>query len=100
MAKAEKSDKGLAARVSRVEAAVKQLTQEMPARPEDVVARQAMQQGGPDQFLRENPAGRNQDVGVSDRLAAMGGRSRSDVVPDAERGSSSPLGHGKTKRSR
>jgi hypothetical protein len=97
MAKQSKSEKGLTQRVATLEREVTQLRSTSPARPEDQLMRQAMGGERPD-FIRENAAGRNQDVGVSDRIAALKGSSRSDLADDRTRGSSSPLGHGKTKR--
>ena len=90
---AKKGKKGLAQRVSRIEQEVKAIRATevkehatVPARPEDLVA------------LREVPGNRNQDVGVSDRLAALRGASRSDLVSDAIRGASSPLTQPRRRR--
>jgi len=93
-AKHEASSKRLERRVASLEQKVSQL---VPMSPEQQA--NTSQASEPD-FYRENPAGRNQDVGVSDRLRALGGRSTNELARDDERGSASPLGHGKTKERR
>lgn|SRR5262249_27967788 len=100
MAKASsKAEKGLAARVGRLEREVTAMTREAPARSEDIIARQAMRGEKPD-FLRVTPGNANFEGPVNERLAALKGRSRSDVASDVARGSSSPLGHGEMGRRR
>ena len=66
------------------------MTKTNPSRPEDVVARQAMRGEKPD-FLRVTRGSADYETPVREHLARVGGRSRSDVVSDRDRGSSSPL---------
>jgi len=89
MAKKHSADKGLAARVGKLEKKVSALTEKAPLRPEEML-RQA-QAGERADFLRENPKGRDHAGPVAERLAALQGRSRNDVVSDRERGARSPL---------
>jgi hypothetical protein len=82
MAKAAKGEKGLAARVSRLEAEMKEQRATLPARPEDVVARQSMEQQ------------------VADQMARLQGSRTASVVPDDLRGAASPIGFGTGSRRR
>ena len=77
-------------RLSALERKVGELTKEAPARPEDAVARRAMAGEKPD-YLAVSRGNASYDETVADHISRMKGRSRSDVVSDRDRGSSSPL---------
>jgi len=78
-AKASKSEKGLAARVGRLEREVKEMTRETPMPPEEVASAQA----GPDRAAE-----------VAQTIQRLEGSSRNDLMSDQERGPVSGLGHG------
>jgi hypothetical protein len=82
MAKATKTEKGLAKRVSAVERKVDALTREAPPRPEDVIARQSMEQQ------------------YADQMARLQGSRTSALTPDDIRGAASGLGFGTGSRRR
>src|SRR5262249_45082038 len=91
MAKGKQSEVAkLAKRVSALERLEKEERRAAPARPEDVVARQAMRGERPD-FLRVARGNANFEEPVRRDLERLGGRSRSDLVGDRDRGASSPL---------
>ena len=52
----------------------------------------------PHLIIEKNPAGRDHAAPVNERIAALKGHSRSDLVGDAERKGGSPLGYGGGKR--
>ncbi len=79
MAKAATKGKALAKQVSDLKREVEQMRATAPPRPEDV-ARQSMGNA------------------VDERMAALRGITRRGLEADAERGASSPLGHGKMER--
>ena len=83
MAAKAKGEKGLAQRVGRIERELKEMRATAPPRPEDTV-----------QYLKEQPQFRDHRSSVDERLAALRGVSRRGLEADAERGASSPLGHG------
>jgi hypothetical protein len=70
MAAKAKGEKGLSRRVANLEREVRAMTREAPARPEDRIARQAMP---------------NHRASVEADLARLQGRSRNDLVSDAQR---------------
>jgi len=86
-----RKEKGLAQRLGKVEAQVKEMTKTGPPRPEDVVARRAMAGEKPD-YLAVSRGNASYDETVADHISRMKGRSRSDVVSDRERQAGSPLG--------
>jgi len=86
-------DRRLAQRLARVERDVGEMRKVGPPRPEDVVARRARAGERPD-FLRVSRGNANYETPTNERLAALKGRSRSDIVSDRERGASSPVGAG------
>src|SRR6516225_10234399 len=80
-----RQERGVAQRLSKVEAAVKGMTKTLPPRPEDVVARQAMKGEKPD-FLRVTRGNASYDDTVRDHISRIKGRSTSGVVSDKDRG--------------
>jgi hypothetical protein len=99
MPKAKQSVAALTKQVNALKKEVAETRREAPPRPEDVVARQAMAGEKPD-YLTVRPGNANYAGPVADQMAALRGARRSDVASDADRGSSSPLGHGTGSRRR
>ena len=62
-------------------------------------AREARPGEKPD-YYRYTRGNADHETPVRERMAALKGQSRSDVRSDASRGASSPLGHGKTKKTK
>jgi hypothetical protein len=96
-----KKDKGPSAKeFAQLKREVEQLRATVPMDPAQAANYREAMAGEAPEFISEVAAGRNQDVGVSDRMRAMGGRSRSDLADDASRGAGSPLGAGSHSKRR
>jgi len=83
--------------VNALKRQVTEMRREAPARPEDVLAREAMRGEKPD-FLRVTRGNADYGGPVGRDMERLQGRSRNDTVSDTVRGSGSPLGHGEGRR--
>ena len=72
---------------------------EQRANMEAAMARQARPGEKPD-YYRYTRGNADHETPVRERMAALKGQSRSDLVSDHARGAGSPLGYGKTKKTK
>jgi len=93
-----KQEKALAKRVASLEREMKAIQQTVPMPPEQRANYRAAMEGETPSHYRENPKGRDHAGPVNERIAALKGHSRSDLVGDAERKGGSPLGYGGKRR--
>ena len=95
--------RSISRRLTKVEHAISEMKKTVPMPPEQRVnmeaamAREARPGERPD-YYRYTRGNADHETPVRERMAALKGQSRSDLRSDAERGASSPLGHGKTKK--
>src|SRR6516162_8581347 len=92
-------------RLTKVEHAISEMQKTVPVPPEQranmeaAMAREARPGEKPD-YYRYTRANADHETPVRERMAALKGQSRSDLRSDKDRGAVSPLGHGKTKKTK